>query len=209
LYRFNLMIYSSTFMQVTLITCGIFTSLIARIRAIYENDIKKIIALSTLRQLGLIVICLGIKIPNLAFFHISAHAIFKSLLFISAGCLILINNHNQDLRTYGQFSTASIITRSSIIISRASLAGVPFIAGFYSKHAIIEWSNSISINIIIYALIFTAIIFTSFYSIRLMTFMALVPQIQPTLFPHLASKNNDTPLVIISIMRIIRGSALQ
>ena len=182
IYRFNQIIYNSVFIQLILITCGILTTLIAGIRAIYENDIKKIIALSTLRQLGLIVVCLGVNIPNLAFFHISAHAIFKALLFISAGCLIFFNNHNQDLRMYGQFSTYPIITTSSIFISRISLIGIPFIAGFYSKHAIMDWSNNLSINIIIYILIFIAILLTTLYSIRLIKFITVTPPRQNITF---------------------------
>jgi len=169
---------------------------------------KKIIALSTLRQLGLIVTCLGINIPNLAFFHISVHAIFKALLFISAGCLILFNNHDQDLRIYGQFSTYSIITTSSILISRISLTGIPFIAGFYSKHAIIDWSNNLSINITVYILIFIAISLTSLYSIRLVKSIIIAPPKQ-VLYSYSTSKNNDYPLLLISIIRIIRGTTIQ
>jgi len=138
LYRFNNIINTSPIIQTILITTGISTILMAGIRATYENDIKKIIALSTLRQLGLITTCLGINLPYLAFFHISTHAIFKSLLFISAGCIIFINNHNQDLRIYGQLSNLSPISSSSILIATRALMGVPFIAGYYSKHAIME-----------------------------------------------------------------------
>jgi len=70
----------------------------AGLSAITECDIKKIIALSTLSQLGLIIISIGIKIPNLAFFHIVTHAIFKALLFICAGSFINYHHHTQDLR---------------------------------------------------------------------------------------------------------------
>lgn len=112
--------------------------MLAGIRAIYENDIKKIIALSTLRQLGLIIMPLGINIPILRFFHITTHAIFKALLFIRAGTLISHNNHNQDLRLYGSFYTSAPITSSTILISSSALIGIPFINGYYSKHAIIN-----------------------------------------------------------------------
>jgi len=138
LCRFNNIINYSTTIQSILIMSGISTILVAGIRAIYENDIKKIIALSTLSQLGLITTCLGLIIPSLAFFHISVHAIFKALLFIRAGCSISINNHNQDLRIYGQFSNLTPVTNSSILISSIALIGIPFIAGFYSKHTIME-----------------------------------------------------------------------
>jgi len=106
--------------------------------AIYENDIKKIIALSTLSQLGLIAMPITINIPILRFFHIAAHAIFKALLFISAGTLIIQNCHKQDIRLFGSFSKLTPLTSSSIIISSIALIGIPFITGYYSKHKIIE-----------------------------------------------------------------------
>jgi len=137
LYRFNAIIYHSKTAQLVLIIRSISTTMLAGIRAIYENDLKKVIALSTLRQLGLIIIPLGVNIPILRFFHIVIHAIFKALLFIRAGTLISYNNHNQDLRLYGSFFTYTPITTSRIIISSSALIGVPFLSGFYSKHAII------------------------------------------------------------------------
>jgi NADH-ubiquinone oxidoreductase chain 5 len=72
--------------------------LIAGLRALTECDIKKIIALSTLSQLGLMILAIGINMPNLAYFHILTHALFKALLFICAGSLINYHNHTQDLR---------------------------------------------------------------------------------------------------------------
>jgi len=77
---------------------GTTTIFIAGLRAITECDIKKIIALSTLRQLGLIIIRIGLDMPNLAFFHIVTHALFKALLFICAGSFINYHHHTQDLR---------------------------------------------------------------------------------------------------------------
>jgi len=112
--------------------------LLARIRALYENDLKKIIALSTLSQLGLIMVPVSLNLPHITIFHISTHAIFKALLFIRAGCLISINSHIQDLRIYGQFTNATPIITASTIISLSAIIRVPFIAGYYSKHAIIE-----------------------------------------------------------------------
>jgi len=138
LYRFNYIISSSTTVQTTLTIIGLLTALTIRIRAIYENDIKKIIALSTLRQLGLITLSISFNIPILTFFHISTHAIFKALLFITAGCLIINNNHNQDLRIYGQYSYTRPVITSSILISLTAIVGVPSISGYYSKHLIIE-----------------------------------------------------------------------
>ena len=89
-------------------------------------------------KLGLITILLGLNIYKLIFFHILTHALFKALLFISAGCLISINSHNQDIRLYGQFHKLSPIVSASILIARRALIGISFIAGYYSKHIIVE-----------------------------------------------------------------------
>jgi NADH:ubiquinone oxidoreductase subunit 5 (subunit L)/multisubunit Na+/H+ antiporter MnhA subunit len=85
-------------MNKLLLFVAVSTIVIAGIRAINECDIKKIIALSTLRQLGIIITRLGLGFPNLAFIHIALHALFKALLFICAGRLITIHSHSQDLR---------------------------------------------------------------------------------------------------------------
>lgn len=210
LYRFNNIINTSPIIQTILITTGISTILMAGIRATYENDIKKIIALSTLRQLGLITTCLGINLPYLAFFHISTHAIFKSLLFISAGCIIFINNHNQDLRIYGQLSNLSPISSSSILIATRALMGIPFIAGYYSKHAIMEWSDRYSINILIFLLINLAIFLTSYYSTRLIISSLInTPRPQSTIFSSYKTNDYNCPIIVISTIRIVSGRIIQ
>ena len=119
-------------------------------------------------QLGIITICLGAKLHELAYFHIVTHAIFKALLFIAAGCLISINDHNQDLRLYGKYLYISPITRSAITIASIALIGLPFIARYYSKHSIISRSLVTHINYALYILIILAILLTSIYTIRLL-----------------------------------------
>jgi NADH-ubiquinone oxidoreductase chain 5 len=80
---------------------GVVTCLMARLSAIYENDLKKIVALSTLRQLGVMIIALGLGLPILAFFHLITHALFKALLFVCAGTIIHNRANNQDVRLIG------------------------------------------------------------------------------------------------------------
>jgi len=209
LIRFKILIYTSIITQIILSVTGLLTILIARISAIIENDLKKIIALSTLRQLGLITLCLGLAIFKLAFFHIICHAIFKALLFIAAGCLISLNNHNQDLRLYGQFINISPVTSSSIIIASFTIIGIPFITGYYSKHAIIEWSLSPNINILVSLLITISIFLTSYYSIRLILTTIIIPLIQNPIHINLSFNNNDYPILSISLIRIIIATNIQ
>lgn len=98
--RFHSSVISFYLFSPILLFIGRFTCIFARIRAFFENDIKKVIALSTLRQLGVIFITLGINEPNLAFFHLNTHAMFKALLFVAAGRVIHIMG-TQDLRLLG------------------------------------------------------------------------------------------------------------
>jgi len=209
LYRFKLLISSSTTIQLILSITGLTTMLMARLRAIIENDLKKIIALSTLRQLGIIILCLGLSIFKLSFLHIICHAIFKALLFITAGCLISLNNHNQDLRLYNQYNNISPIASSSITIASLTIIGIPFITGFYSKHAIIEWSLSPNINTIISLIIITSIFITSYYSIRLILFLTSAPSIKSPVHTHLSSKDTNYPILSISIIRILIATNIQ
>ena len=117
---------------------GVVTCLMASLSAIYENDLKKIIALSTLRQLGMMFIALGLNSPLMAFFHLITHALFKALLFICAGTIIHSLQNNQDIRIMGNLSLRMPVTCVSLNVASLALCGFPFIAGFYSKDLIVE-----------------------------------------------------------------------
>lgn len=117
---------------------GLQTSFISRLNANTEIDLKKIIALSTLSQLGIIVLNLRINIKILSFLHLILHALFKSNLFICAGNLIHLNLNIQDIRLKKGLIKNLPISISSLIISSLALSGTPFITGFYSKDLILE-----------------------------------------------------------------------
>lgn len=120
---------------------GCLTLLMARLAACFEVDIKKLIALSTLRHLGFIVYVLGLGYPVLRFFHIVMHALFKSLLFLCAGCYIHAMGSCQDLRHLsGAGWVSSPLLVSCFVIGFRSLCGIPYLRGFYSKDAILEVS---------------------------------------------------------------------
>lgn len=174
-------------------------------RAITECDIKKIIALSTLRQVAVIIFTLGIGMPEIALFHLITHALFKALLFICAGNLIDIHHHNQNLRTMGNISSQLPIITASIIIAKLALCGAPFIAGFYSKDLIIE-SISIIIrrkNIIIIIIFVLATILTTAYSTRFIIYTLLNPVTRPTaqyIYENKTQINSIIPLTVISVL---------
>ena len=125
-----LLIRFSPFLSTNFAACNILlflsclTSLIAGLSALFETDIKKIIALSTLRQLGVIIISTALHIPELTFFHLITHAIFKALLFICAGTLIHAYYNNQDLRIFGNISSTMPLTSLTLSIANIALCGV-------------------------------------------------------------------------------------
>jgi NADH-ubiquinone oxidoreductase chain 5 len=121
-----------------LLVIGLTTIIIAGMRALFEIDIKKIVALSTLSQLGLIVCAIGMRLPWVAFFHLLTHAYFKALLFISVGNIIHLSGSFQDLRVIRNNPLVAGPTRALIVLANIRLCGTPFIAGFYSKDLIIE-----------------------------------------------------------------------
>jgi len=135
--------------QVFLLLISCLTIFISGLGANFEYDLKKIIALSTLRQLGVILRAVGIGLSCLAFFHLLTHALFKALLFICAGVIIHNVKEFQDIRFIGGLRKCIPLTRIIINLSNLALCGTPFLAGFYSKDLILEvvfirWVNFIS-----------------------------------------------------------------
>lgn len=152
----------------TILLCAAtLTIFIAGINAIAECDLKKIIALSTLRQLGVIIRRIGLGLPTLAFFHLITHALFKALLFVCAGTLIHIHHHSQDLRTVGNLINQIPLTIASLLAANIALCGLPFIAGFFSKDLIIEIALFNPTNSIIIVIFAVATALTAAYSARL------------------------------------------
>lgn len=153
-----------------LLLLGGLTIFIAGLGANFEFDLKKIIALSTLRQLGLIIRILSLGYASLAFFHLLTHALFKALLFICAGVIIHRLKNFQDIRYIGSLVYQIPFTIIFINIANLALCGIPFLAGFYSKDIILEISSFRIINFIRYFLFFFSTGLTVCYSLRLIYF---------------------------------------
>lgn len=166
LIRFNLLLVDSFWFQCLLLLGGL-TIFIAGLGANYEFDLKKIIALSTLRQLGLIMRILSIGFYKLAFFHLLTHALFKALLFICAGAIIHNIKNSQDIRTIGGLTTSMPLTSICFNVANLALRGIPFLAGFYSKDIILEIVSLSNVNLLVYFLYFFSTGLTVCYSFRL------------------------------------------
>lgn len=172
LIRFNILLLNIFFLKLLLLLSGL-TMFMAGIAANYEFDLKKIIALSTLRQLGLIIRILRIGLPDLAFFHLLTHAIFKALLFICAGIIIHIINDIQDIRFIGGIRFYIPLTSLCINISNIALCGIPFLAGFYSKDLILEIVRFRNLNFIVFLLYYLSTGLTIFYRFRLIIYLII------------------------------------
>nr|QZR91937.1 NADH dehydrogenase subunit 5 [Filchnerella pamphagoides] len=150
-----------------LLIIGCMTMFMAGLGANFEFDLKKIIALSTLSQLGLMMSILAMGYPSLAFFHLLTHALFKALLFMCAGSMIHNLKDTQDIRFMGSIVYFMPLTSVCFNVSSLSLCGFPFLAGFYSKDLILELVCLSWINFFIFFLYFFSTGLTAAYSFRL------------------------------------------
>nr|QLY89608.1 NADH dehydrogenase subunit 5 [Rachispoda cryptochaeta] len=166
LIRFNVLLDNTWLGQILLLISGL-TMFMAGLGANFEFDLKKIIALSTLSQLGLMMSILSMGFYKLAFFHLLTHALFKALLFMCAGAIIHNMNNSQDIRLMGGLSIHMPLTSSCMNVANLALCGMPFLAGFYSKDMILEIVSLSSINMFSFFLYFFSTGLTVSYSLRL------------------------------------------
>lgn len=207
LIRFNRYLIISEFRKI-LIILSVLTIFISGLMANFEFDLKKIIALSTLRQLGLIIIILSVGFPILSYYHLLTHAIFKSLLFIRAGVIIHRIINNQDIRMIGGLNEFIPFTIYRFNLTLLALCGFPFIAGFYSKDIIIEIIYFRKFNMVIFILSLISLIFTVMYSIRLIyySFFGELKIMRRKIIVENLLINKS--IIILIILRIIIGSIL-
>ena len=156
---------------------GALTAFFASSVGLVQNDLKRVIAYSTCSQLGYMVFACGLSHYSVALFHLANHALFKALLFLSAGCVIHGLSDEQDLRKMGGLIRFFPISYVMILTGSLALTGIPFLTGFYSKDAILEvaLSRYSMIGNFAYFLGSSAAFFTSFYSWRLLFLTFIVP----------------------------------
>jgi NADH-quinone oxidoreductase subunit L len=148
---------------------GAITALFMGFLGIIQNDIKRVVAYSTLSQLGYMTVALGASAYSVAFFHLMTHAFFKALLFLAAGSVIIGMHHEQDIRKMGGLWKKMPITWAVSLLGSLALIGAPFFSGFYSKDMIIEAvraSNLIAAPAV-YVMLLLGVFVTAFYSFRM------------------------------------------
>nr|QNE85551.1 NADH dehydrogenase subunit 5 [Suillia flava] len=166
LIRFNILLEGTWIGQFLLLFSGL-TMFMAGLGANFEFDLKKIIALSTLSQLGLMMSILSMGFYKLAFFHLLTHALFKALLFMCAGAIIHNMNNSQDIRLMGGLSIHMPLTSVCLNVANLALCGMPFLAGFYSKDMILEMVSLSMVNGFSFFMYFFSTGLTVCYSFRL------------------------------------------
>ncbi len=153
-----------------ILVVGAITALFMGVLGLVNNDIKRVVAYSTLSQLGYMTVALGASAYSVAVFHLATHAFFKALLFLAAGSVIMGLHHNQDMRYMGGVRKYMPITYVTSLIGTLALVGTPFFSGFYSKDSIIEAVHLSNLSAAgwAYAAVVAGVFITAFYSFRLL-----------------------------------------
>uniref|UniRef100_UPI0030E20D88 NADH dehydrogenase subunit 5 n=1 Tax=Stenchaetothrips biformis TaxID=1100830 RepID=UPI0030E20D88 len=184
---------------------SLLTMIMSGISGIFEFDLKKIIALSTLSQLGFMMSSIGLGLSNLAFFHLVTHASFKALLFMCAGMFIHNFYDNQDIRFFGLMNKNFSFSLAMFNVANLSLCGFPFLSGFFSKDLILELFLLKNINFIFFFLIFVGTFLTVLYTFRLIYFLSL----KNSFYFSLESSNNkmkiEYSMIFLFIFSIFLG----
>jgi NADH-quinone oxidoreductase subunit L len=183
---------------------GTLTALYAALCAIIQRDIKKVLAYSTLSQLGYMVAAFGLGSAGAAMFHLTTHAFFKALLFLGSGSVILGCHHEQDIFKMGGLRSRMPVTFWTFTIAVAAIVGLPGLAGFFSKDAILALAYDRNPAIFAF-LAFTAVL-TAFYMLRLWKIVFLgKPRSDSASHAHEAGMSVTAPLVLLGLLSVVGG----
>ena len=204
--------YSSTVLLLCL-WVGAITTVFSSLIGLFQQDIKKVIAYSTMSQLGMMVIAVGLSSYTIALFHLINHAFYKGLLFLCAGAVIHAVADNQDFRKYGGLISYLPLTYSLMLTASLSLVAFPFMTGFYSKDFILEaaYGQYKLSSIIVYFIATIGAMFTTLYSVKVL-YLTFLANPNGSLVNYKWSKSAhegdvfmSTPLVILGIFSIFFG----
>ena len=204
--------YSSTVLLICL-WVGAITTVFSSLIGLFQQDIKKVIAYSTMSQLGMMVIAIGLSSYTIALFHLINHAFYKGLLFLCAGAVIHAVADNQDFRKYGGLVSYLPLTYSLMLTASLSLVAFPFMTGFYSKDFILEsaYGQYKLSSIIIYFIATIGAMFTTLYSVKVL-YLTFLTNPNGSLVNYKLNKSAhegdvfmSAPLVILGLFSIFFG----
>ena len=213
LIRVSPLIEYSSLVLLLCLWLGAITTVFSSLIGLFQQDIKKVIAYSTMSQLGMMVIAVGLSSYNIALFHLVNHAFYKGLLFLGAGAVIHAVADNQDFRKYGGLISYLPLTYSVMLIASLSLVAFPFMTGFYSKDFIIEsaFGKYYISSIAVYYIAIIGAMFTTLYSVKVLYLTFLSNPNGPIVNykqAHAAHEGDiymSLPLIILAVFSIFFG----
>lgn len=204
--RSNILFTLSPLTMQIIAVIGVMTALVAAFIALTQNDIKKVLAYSTVSQLGYMFLGLGVGAFTGAFFHVMTHAFFKALLFLGAGSVIHAMHHEQDMRKMGGLKKYLPITYGTMLIGTIAISGIPPFSGFFSKDEILAFT--FEANPVLWGLGFITALFTAFYMFR-MLFLTFSGKFRGTEEQkhhlHESPVHMTIPLVVLAILAAAGG----
>jgi len=198
--------YSSTVLMLCL-WIGAITTVFSSLIGLFQQDIKKVIAYSTMSQLGMMVIAVGLSSYNIALFHLINHAFYKGLLFLGAGSVIHAVSDNQDFRRYGGLKPFLPLTYSVMLIASLSLVAFPFMTGFYSKDFILEsaYGQFCFSSTAVYFIAVIGAMFTTLYSVKVL-YLTFLTNPNGSLIDYKKAHEGDIfmslPLILLAIFSV-------
>src|SRR5258706_5193262 len=213
LIRVSPLIEYSSIVLLLCLWLGAITTVFSSLIGLFQQDIKKVIAYSTMSQLGMMVIAVGLSSYNVALFHLVNHAFYKGLLFLGAGAVIHAVADNQDFRKYGGLRSYLPLTYSVMLIASLSLVAFPFMTGFYSKDCIIEsaFGKYYISSIAVYYIASIGAMFTTLYSVKVLYLTFLSNPNGPIVNYKQAHPAHESdiymslPLIILAVFSIFFG----
>jgi len=185
---------------------GVFTAFFAATIGLVQNDIKKVLAYSTVSQLGYMFLALGAGAFSAGIFHVMTHAFFKALLFLGAGSVIHSMHEQQDIRHYGGLKKYMPITYGTFLVAAVAISGIPPLSGFFSKDEIL-WYSFTNLGMVFWLIGLLTALMTAFYMFRLyfMTFEGKEKFDHNKVHPHESPKLMTVPLIVLAVLAAIGG----
>nr|YP_010535565.1 NADH dehydrogenase subunit 5 [Alectorobius guaporensis]UYB78347.1 NADH dehydrogenase subunit 5 [Alectorobius guaporensis]UYB78360.1 NADH dehydrogenase subunit 5 [Alectorobius guaporensis] len=205
--RLNLLLNLEEFSKF-LLFFSVMTMMMAGLGAMVETDLKKVIALSTLSQLGLMMMILSLGKFDLSFFHLMTHALFKAMLFLCAGFMIHSSMGSQDIRFMGNFYVMNPFISVAFSLANMALFGIPFLSGFYSKDLILEFIYMTNCKFLLLMMIIFSTVCTSIYSLRVMYYSLWKGGLSMVDFNYHWSFYMEVPIFVMGTMILFFGSAM-
>jgi NADH-quinone oxidoreductase subunit L len=204
--RASIIFASAPSVLIVIAIVGLMTAFFAATIGLVQNDIKKVLAYSTVSQLGYMFLALGVGAFSAGIFHVMTHAFFKALLFLGAGSVIHAMHEKQDIRQYGGLKKYMPKTYLTFFVATLAIAGFPGLSGFFSKDEIL-WSAYSKGNILFWIIGVLTAMMTAFYMFRLLSLTFLGKERFDTkhLHPHESPSVMTTPLLILAVLSVIGG----